>query len=379
MTIIQPKFVALDSSHLGEIARDKASSEESRQRRAATFTEHFDGSGSILLLCWHHIEELLKHRDEATVAERVAFIQSLPIVATIASRAGDELPGSILDLHAHEVAAAFRMPDDDAVTIRDQIAPTLFRCGSGKRAVKAFLEEWGHVQPNFWTREGRAQEIVAISRSDFVNIANTKVADWLKGRLRTPQDTARQLEALRERLAKDIRERGDQRIPDAQSTATQFIDDVIRTANETILDGSNPALQILQAMDIEASDIGPDTTMGEICDLATFRHKLRVINRTLQLPWAELKAGVRESQLPSSIIQSALRRYGQDMPERKGSELTDGYLACLSAYADITYVDKRVSENFRRARPKSPQLAALMRQVEKAGNYLDIVEHVKAA
>jgi hypothetical protein len=29
----------------------------------------FDGSGGVILLCWHHFEELLRYRDETAVAE----------------------------------------------------------------------------------------------------------------------------------------------------------------------------------------------------------------------------------------------------------------------------------------------------------------------
>jgi hypothetical protein len=56
--------------------------------------------------------------------------------------------------------------------------------------------------------------------------------------------------------------------------------------------------------------------------------------------------------------------------------LTDNYLACLSAYADVTYVDKRTLENFRRAEQKSPELKVLLRRVEKASNYRMIAQQL---
>ena len=83
MNIIRPRFIALDSSHLGGLAADMRSRNERRRNAAAAFMETFSGCGGILLLCWHHFEELLQHGDSGLVAQRIAFIQSVPMVATI--------------------------------------------------------------------------------------------------------------------------------------------------------------------------------------------------------------------------------------------------------------------------------------------------------
>lgn len=63
------------------------------------------------------------------------------------------------------------------------------------------------------------------------------------------------------------------------------------------------------------------------------------------------------------------------MPEREGSELADSYLACLAAYADVTFVDKRTHENFRRARHKCAEFGVLTRRVEKAADYKEVARH----
>jgi hypothetical protein len=83
--LIQPKFVALDSSHLGAVAADKATNDRTRLRRAEAFEKTFDESGGVLLLCWHHLQELFSHGREDIVAQRVAYLQSLPMVAAVAS------------------------------------------------------------------------------------------------------------------------------------------------------------------------------------------------------------------------------------------------------------------------------------------------------
>jgi hypothetical protein len=62
--------------------------------------------------------------------------------------------------------------------------------------------------------------------------------------------------------------------------------------------------------------------------------------------------------------------------EWKGSDLIDGHLACLSAYANVTYVDKRTFEALRQARQSSQGLAKIIGRVEKAGNYWNIPEQL---
>ena len=80
--LIRPKYVALDSSQLGAIARDKFSKDKARQNRAAEFARGFDRSGSILLLTLHHLQELFSHHNADVVEQRMEFVQSLPVVAS---------------------------------------------------------------------------------------------------------------------------------------------------------------------------------------------------------------------------------------------------------------------------------------------------------
>ncbi len=68
-----------------------------------------------------------------------------------------------------------------------------------------------------------------------------------------------------------------------------------------------------------------------------------------------------------------MRLYAQDQPERKGSELNDTHLLCLSPYADLTCVDKRTLENLRRALIKCPALDQFLGKVTRAPTYAAVV------
>ncbi|PAQ05479.1 hypothetical protein [Mesorhizobium temperatum] len=298
------------------------------------------------------------------------------MVATIASYRKDDLIGSILDLQAFEVASAFENKAADAVAVRNTVAKSMFRLASGADLVRPFLENWSALRAGFIEGEQRSQEVIAISKSGFADNSDAKIVDLLKERLRTPDDMKLQFRHLQGRLAADIQERGDERIPDPELASREFLEEVRRHTG--MIHTDNPALRILEAVGVDLSEVGPDTTVADVGDMATFRKKLGVLNERLRLSLPDVIARVKEDRLPSGIISNAIRRFHPDTRKWDGSELNDRHLACLSAYADVTYVDKRTHEAFRLARQKSETFASLTRDVEKAGTYSDIAEQLSA-
>jgi len=376
MSIIRPKFIALDSSHLATLAGDLCSSDGERRKAAAAFLETLTNCNGILLLCWHHFEELLRHGDDAVVDQRVKFFRSLPIVASIAPVTGDDAPGSIVDIFAFEVAEAFKDPDANTVTIRDRVRQKLFRCQTGEKAVGPFAAYLGPMREEFRRREETSREIVAISQSTYLGVGKTKMAGWLKGQWRSPEDAERRVTRMTELLADDVGQRGDKRIADPSAVAMQFMETVRAEARKAQRADEHPAAIALLPKDVDSSEIGAEMTLDQLGDLAAFRRQLRSINDILGLPWFALTKRVSETRLPSGLIQSTLRRHRQDLPERKGSELNDRYLVCLAPYADVTYVDKRTHEWVTRARRASPEFAGLVHRVEKASGHAEIMRQL---
>ncbi|AZO44954.1 hypothetical protein EJ076_29555 [Mesorhizobium sp. M7D.F.Ca.US.005.01.1.1] len=376
MLLIRPKFVALDSSHLGAIADDKASKDGARLQRAAAFEKSFEESGGVLLLCWHHFEELLSHGNDDVVARRVTYLQSLPLVAAIASFRKEDIIGSVIDQQAFEVATAFEKPLADAAMVRDEAAKSMFRLTNGADLVRPFLESWSAIRAHFINDEERPSEIMAISKSDFAGNDDTKIADLLKGKRRSPEDIQRQLDLLQSRLAAEIRERGDERITDPELSSQEFMQEVRRHVG--VIGTDNPGQQILELFGIDVSEIYPDTTVADVGNMSNFRKRMATVNQKLRFSLPEVIARVHDDRLPSGVIANAIAQFHPDTRRWDGSELADRYLACLSAYADVTYVDKRTYEAFRIARQKSKTFASLARDIEKAGSYSDIAEQLSS-
>ena len=49
--IIRPRFIALDSSHLGAVALDRISHKVERRQKAEAFEQVFEKQFAVLLLC----------------------------------------------------------------------------------------------------------------------------------------------------------------------------------------------------------------------------------------------------------------------------------------------------------------------------------------
>ncbi|WP_316168079.1 MULTISPECIES: hypothetical protein [unclassified Bradyrhizobium] len=369
------RFVALDSSHLVNLARELYAPDAATRTAAVALMEMLTTGNDILVLSFHHFQELLVHGNARVVAEQIRVLEALPLVALVTNQRGDGVAGSIFELQVAEVLAAFRSPNATPRVVRDAVASGIFRLTSGAEAVRVFQRELPLLQPEFVRMAARSREIVAISRSDFTGVGHRKVSEFLNGKLRAPLDIQRNLSRLGDALKADILRHGDKKIPDGGAVSAAFMTDIAERGR-ALAGSDNPGLQILTWSDVDLDEITPDTTIDEVSDLAAFRTKLKQINRALDLPWQELKRGVSERRIPSGIIDRALRQFRPRSAEWKGSDLIDTHLACLTPYCDITFVDKRTHDGLQVARKKLTDLGAVLRRAEKAKNTRVVVEQL---
>jgi hypothetical protein len=151
--------------------------------------------------------------------------------------------------------------------------------------------------------------------------------------------------------------------------AAEFMRNVEQMAGE---DPGTPAELVLRGLatqGVTAADITPTSTVGEMLELGLFRAQLKLATEMAGVPYAEAVRVVRPEQIPSWTINRALDRHMPDLPRREGGELPDAHLACLAAYADVTFVDKRTWEGVRRLRQKELELARLLGRIERLARF----------
>lgn len=371
--VCRPRLVVLDTAHFASLVADITSNSPQKRDAARRFFPSLLEAGWIPLLCWHHIEELLQHKNDELVDARLRFLRHLPLFAWIRPSDPNAGPGSILDVLRAEVVAAYGNPGASAKKVRDLARDALLSVGSGSDAIPETFNDWRVLRRELEAHEHNSRRVAAISRWRPTDIDNTRIRDWINRPARTPDEVASNLKHARNRLQREIAVRGDKRISDPAGIAAAFMAQVARDGH-IVATGrhSSPATQFLINAGLEPEDIDPSATFGETMDLLIFQTRMRIVTEAHGLPWAQLKRRVTRQQLPVMLIEESLRRHAHDQPERKGSDLNDTHLLCLAPYADMTYVDKRTSESVRRVRRKVADFDNLVGDIAKATGYADI-------
>ncbi len=368
MALIKPVYVALDSSQLGNWARDRDSTDDAIRAAALDFETEFLQSGFILVVTFHHIDELLAHSD-AAVRTRLALLKTLPLVAWPHLPASSMLPGGISDIMAAEIEAAVHK--DTAEAVRDQVAQSIFKVGTGEEALSFFDRHWKALQPHFRARAEQDRDMVALTRSAIAQGPDITVRDLKRARFGTPEAIAKRMAEMGADLALEVRERGDRRIENPDAVAAGFVSRINAMASTLTGSVADHARRALALQHVDLDELGQDAKFTDLTALGLFRQKLRgVAEEDLRhIPWSIILERATPDRLPYALLERGLRDHGQDLPERKGSEVYDRYLATLAFYTDLTYVDRRTQEDLRRARQAIPELNRLLRQTEKVSGW----------
>lgn len=373
MSIRQPRFVVLDTSHLAGLASDWASSDRSRRRAAHVFAPALVEHGWLPLLCWHQMEELLQHKDDELVDQRLRYLRSWPLVAWVRPSDPDSGPGSVLEVLKAEVRAAYAHPGADLLQVRDLAREGLFLVGPGSEAIPDSFQDWRILQAPLAERQEGSRKVAAIARWRATNIDNVRISALLAKPFRKTEDANRALQHLRNQLAGEIAARGDKRIADPGAMADIFFEEIAREGQAIPTGGDlPPVIQLLLMAGLELEDIDLSATFGQTTNLLIFRERLKMVADASGLPWQALKRVATQGRLPVTVIEECMRAHAQDQPERKGSDLNDTHLLCLAPYADVTYVDKRTLESVRRARSKVAAFEQLVGEVRRAGGHAEI-------
>lgn len=368
-----PHFVVLDTAHWAGLVADVTSNDREKRRAALVYIPNLIERGWLPLICWHHVEELLQHGDDQVVDNRLRYLRSQPLLAWIRPLDPEAGLGSVLDILRAEASAALRLPEADAIRVRDVVKKDLIAVGTGVDAIPEIFRDWRLLRDALSEHQQNNRRVAAIARWRATDIDNKPISELLGKTARNPNDAARVLDHLRKNLKNEIATRGDKRIPDAAAMATEFIDQVVRdnqAGSEDFED--DPVIRILRSAGLQSEDIDLSATFGETMDFLTFQNRLRIATQGFNVPWSTLSRSVTQRQLPVIVIEEAMRRHAQDQKERKGSELNDTHLLCLAPYADMTYVDKRTLENLRRARSKISLLDQLLGGVARANDHAEV-------
>lgn len=378
--IVPAKFIALDSSILGHLAKDYFSSDTVKRKESANFLECLADNALIPFLCAHHFHELIKIRDDRTAKERFNFLRLIPQVAWVSTTNDNQL-GSIVDILVAECRTALQENKLSALEVRDKTVMSLIRFGTGIEAMSSYEEIWGNghpYRPHLWRQEERTRETVVIRRSKVNDISKEPISSFMNGTIRESDEATAFLNRSIAKMAEEIQNHGDKRIPNPNEVASSFYNE-IADSDEAFHLKNGGLQQFLNYYEIDIEELGKNAVMEDLLKLIDFRARLKVAHKSFNIPWDSFKKSIRPEQIPSWVIESSLFLHSQKQPEFKGSELNDYWLACLSPYVDLIYVDKRIKNDFERAFRKNSILCELLNNVkiEKVRPYTRLQEHIE--
>ncbi len=372
MSLAKPRLVALDTAQLSGWARDRASSELERRRRAQRFDEGIAERGWIVTLSLHHLHELLGTESNSAAEAAINLLADLPMVAWIGKASGGAGPGSIVDRLGVEVAAHLAEPNLSAENIRDAVLKGALNIASGREAIGVYFDHWRDLQPEIWRQASEQREIFAITASTMNDLSNVKIVDAVNMRARKGDELDRSLDRQQIAFQREISLLGDRRIVDPQAVSEAFSARV-RAARPPV-DGSDMIRWMSDYYEVDVEELGPGATVADITQLGLFRQQVKLACESVGINPSNARL-CKPGHLPSWLINEGLRRNRQAGLRRDGSEMNDWYLAGMSAYADLTFVDKRIKDNLDRAVKRKDLTRGLMRRVEKnRANYFNLLE-----
>jgi hypothetical protein len=381
LAIIEPKIIAPDSSHWAKWIDATISDDNARRAQALGLHERLLDLGRIPLLSWHHLEELLGVEDDQTARSRVAFIQSLPLIAwmrlpheeagcQIRARPRTSSLGSIIQVLAAEAIAASESCHD-LVSIRDRARQLMLRTGPGSNAIGSESWVYDAMRPLLRARQPQIDMVAALSPLRAFDESRT-IGELARRSVNSPDEMRAQLRVIYDKALQEATNSTGGDAHRAKTMADQFITraiDHLPTPGTTVRD---LLVSTLVSQGLDAEEVRDECVLGDLSELGLFRSHLRVVASETGRSFDDLK-GVSMAVLPSRVIGDALRKHGQHRKKRPGSDLNDAYLGVLAAYCDVLYVDKRTAEDFRRAIAKEPKLIGLIGDVAKAADFTDLL------
>lgn len=374
MGLLTVEIIAPDSAHWSRWIDDALGTDAERRAAARGFHQRLLDQGKIPFLSWHHLEELLGIESDANARARIAYLQSLPLIAWMRMPGAESGVGAVTDILAAEAIAVDRGCASPA-DVRDQVRGRLMQTGSGADAIGTEAWIWEVVRPELLARRSHSDMVAALAGFRSLDDGLTFGALAAKQRS-SPAERDRTLARIRADVVRESLSADPARtIEEARVMGDMFVGRVLALMPPDEIGARDMMLATYEAQGIDPQEIHDDCKISDLARLGTFRSHLRLVAEKTDLPFERLKR-VPMQQLPSWLITQALQTHGQKRALRPGSDVHDEHLAVLAAYTDRLYVDKRTHEDFRRALQKAPQIAALVGTISKAPRYGDLAESI---
>lgn len=277
-----------------------------------------------------------------------------------------------MDIFEAEVSAILASSIISPADIRRSVREKLVQYGSPTDI--EVLNDWENLRPTLMAMAIREQEIASIVHTESTVNDDVPITQLRNLQIKNRGHFKQPLLDEIAKTTKDLTTRGDSRLTDPTHTAQEFISTVARNLLESINRGGNALDALAEQHDVPQKDITDTTTLREFKQLARMRSLAKIAVKQLELDLDHIWPKLRDTKIPSEIIQETIRKARKTAPRANGSDLGDAYLACLSPYVDAIIVDKRTHEFMTQGARRDPYFREMIGFFEKATSYRQLPE-----
>lgn len=367
-------LIALDSSVLNDISRDYFHKDQAKQQSAKNVINSLYNFGGILVITWHHLEEILAHKNDTIVSNSIKFIQNLPLVASLKSPNHMHFTGSILNIETEEINNLLDHNNDNLKSTIMKTKANIFHFCSGQELLEPFLDVQNILRNRILNKVNVKREIVSISRAQSLNANNMKLSDLKTGKMNSPEKRALIVEYMKHNLINEIRERGDKKIKSAEVSATNFLSSIFDNNDESFDSSSLLQKLFLEPNNITNEEFEKLKNWEEFKYLSIFKKRMITISENFPDTKRKSTLKLEEGNCPTWLLWKELYKIRVKAERVSGSDINDAFLAGLILYVDLTIVDKRTYEYLLQIKRKNTKLKSLMGKFEKLSHYSDILD-----
>jgi hypothetical protein len=374
MSILTPKIIALDSSTLGNVARDFASPALTTRCKARAFCTALVDNSVFIAITFTHICELLRHANRSVVQQRLDFLSSIPYLAWLRPYRETWEPGSVVDLLRRELHVIVHDSMRDWRDIVHRV-PDIWQTGTGAEIFRDRAHVWRLVAKEA-RREGNREPFTAsIARTDPGGIKNCTLGELRQLPMRKREEIATYMRSFAKDLTAQLEQHGDRRL-DAKSAANSFAQQTLHRIQAIDALDSDGLSRLLESTQVPSELLTDELTIAELGKLCIYAAQLETISSELR-PFVRLNAAtVPLNALPSYVLSRRLVSSQHRAERVSGSDFGDSSLAPLVLYADAIDVDKRTFEYLRQIKKTPSQISDLMQKFFRLSDYSEALNHL---
>lgn len=370
--MIIPKFISLDTSIFGEMAKDYFSKDVLKAKKAKDVVSKINESGFIPFFTFHHIQELIQYENTGIVRKRWSLIGKFHTVAWMCSYDDETVLGSVVDINKLEVISNIESEDFEIGRLRSIVRKRLVQYCSGSEFIARFESAYMGIRKLGFIDLNRNKELESLSHIQDKKINSMRLLELLNSKLRSKDELIKHLIHLEKNTVSGLQLRGDKNLANANQSARYFVQEVMKHASSLYSDSNaNLYESFVHSAGVRLDQVSPNTSVGEFGYISIYNKKTQIILESLGLP-SEIELKLAPQKSGVWLIWRYLDEAMKNEEKAHGSNIIDRDLSVLALVVDIFTVDRRVKEYFRQLSKKNPLLGDSFSRIDKLSTYVDL-------